>query len=105
MLTLKQVVESPFTGVAGAKSRISSVWATATAWFSGILGLPNNGIRSVNRDAVAPVIPAVMSPTPLTVVGMGFCGGTGIESAGEDLGCGTTSSTDEMDTVGLRTPR
>lgn len=50
----------------------------------------------MNRDVVAVTVPVVMSPTPPTVVGMGF-----IEIAEEDLGCGTTSSTDETDIVGL----
>jgi len=60
----------------------------------------------VNRDAVIPVMPVVVtSPTPPTPTGTEFCGGTGNDRAGEDLGCGTTSSTDEMDIVGLRRSR
>jgi len=59
----------------------------------------------VNRDVVAPVTPAVVtSPTPI-LIGTEFCGGTGTDKACEDLGSGTKSSTDEMDIVGLRTPR
>jgi hypothetical protein len=60
----------------------------------------------VNRDGVAPVIAVVVtSPTPPTPTDTGFCGGTGIDRAGENFGCGTKSSTDEMDIVGLRRSR
>lgn len=92
-------------GVAGTKFRISSFCATATASFSGIFGLPNNGMRSVNRDVAVMGMRVVMSPTPPMVVCTGFCDGAGTEIAEEDLGCGTTSSTDEIDIVGLRTSR
>ena len=100
------VGESSSAGGAGTEFRTSSACATATAWSNGILGLPNNGIRRVNRDVVGPVIDAVVtSPTPPTPTGMGFCGGTGIDRAGKGLGCGTKSSMDEMEIVGLRMPR
>lgn len=59
----------------------------------------------MNRDVVALVMPVVVtSPTP-TLIGPGFCGGTGTDGAGKGLGCGTKSSTDEIDIVGLRTSR
>jgi hypothetical protein len=107
--TLRRVGESVLAGViggmTGARFRISSFWATATASFSGIFGLPNNGIRSVNRDVVALVMPVVMSPTTPMVVCVRFCGGAGTGTAEEDFSCGTTSSTDEIDIVGLRTSR
>lgn len=63
-------------------------------------------MRRVNRDVVVPVTAAVVtSPTPPTPTGMGFCGGTGIDRVGKGLGCGTISSMDEMEIVGLRMSR
>jgi len=60
----------------------------------------------VNRDVVVLVVAAVVtSPTPPTPTGMGFCGGNGIDRAGKCLGCGTKSSMDEMEIVGLRMSR
>ena len=60
----------------------------------------------MNRDVAVPVTAAVVTPpTPPTPMGTGFCGGTGINRPGEDLGCGTKSSMDEMDIVGLRRSR
>ena len=60
----------------------------------------------MNRDVVVPVKAAVVtSPTPPTPTGMGFCGGTGIDRMGKGLGCGTISSMDEMEMVGLRMSR
>ena len=57
----------------------------------------------MNRDAVAGVTPIVVT-SPM-VIGTGFWGGAGIETSGEILGRGTKSSTEAMDTVGLRTSR
>jgi len=60
----------------------------------------------VNLDVVVPVTAAVVtSPTPPTPTGMGFCGGTGIDRACKGLGCGTISSMDKMEIVGLRRSR
>ena len=63
-------------------------------------------MRSVNLDVVGPAMPVVVtSPISPTPIGTGFCCGMGIDRAGEDLGRGTKSSTDEMDIVGLRSSR
>ena len=60
----------------------------------------------MNRDVVVPVRAVVVtSPTPPTPTGMGFCGGTGIDKVGKGLGCGTMSSMDVMEMVGLRMSR
>jgi len=60
----------------------------------------------VNRDVVGPVTAVVVtSPTPPTPTGTGFCGGTGIDRVDKGLGCGTKSSMDVMEIVGLRMSR